>query len=94
VQLHAAVTVAGYVRGSAVGLEAERVAEQDTGLTADEWIEKTYSAFEAVLVDRPMPVLARIAQVPEIEMDATSLFEFGLARLLDGFAAWLPNRPG
>ena len=45
----AAVTVANYVRGTAVNLEAEAQAEQDTGLTDDEWMRAQQDRFAAVL---------------------------------------------
>jgi AcrR family transcriptional regulator len=88
--VHAAVTVAGYVRGLAINLESELRAEQDTGLTADQWMRATQPAFDAVLAAGGFPMLTAIGAEPEIDMDLDSLFEFGLARLLDGFAGWLP----
>jgi AcrR family transcriptional regulator len=87
--LHAGVTVAGFVRGCAIGLEAELRAEQDTGLTADQWMRVTQPSMEAVLARWSFPMLTAIAAVPEVEMSQKSLFEFGLARLLDGFELWL-----
>jgi len=38
--LSAAITVFGYVRGVALNLEPEAQAEQDTGMTADEWADQ------------------------------------------------------
>ncbi|MCO1655250.1 TetR/AcrR family transcriptional regulator C-terminal domain-containing protein [Pseudonocardia humida] len=87
--LHAAVTVAGYVRGCAINLESEARAEQDTGLTADQWMRATQPAFDAVLAAGGFPMLTAVGEDAEIDMDLNSLFEFGLARLLDGFVAWL-----
>ena len=92
VMVHAVITVAGYVRGCAISLEAEARAEQDTGLTADQWMRATQPAFDAVLAAGSFPMLAAVGDEPEIVMDLDSLFEFGLARLLDGYAAWLPSR--
>ncbi|WP_214406057.1 TetR/AcrR family transcriptional regulator C-terminal domain-containing protein [Pseudonocardia lacus] len=90
--MHAAVTVAGYVRGCAVNLESEVRAEQDTGLTADQWMRATQPAFDAVIAAGGFPLLTAIGEEPEIAMDLDSLFEFGLGRLLDGFAVWLEGR--
>ncbi len=87
--MHATVTVAGFVRGCAVNLESEARAEQDTGLTADQWMRVTQPAFDAVLAAGGFPMLAAVGAEPEIDMDLDSLFEFGLARLLDGFEVWL-----
>lgn len=92
VLLHAVVTVAGYVRGCAIGLDAELRAEQDTGLTADQWMRASQPAFDTVLAAGSFPMLAAVGEEPQIEMDPTSLFEFGLARLLDGLDQWLPAR--
>ena len=37
-RLHMAVTLANYVRGTAINLEPEAQAEQDTGITSHEWM--------------------------------------------------------
>jgi len=92
--MHAAVAVAGYVRGCAINLEVEQRAEQDTGLTADQWMRATQPAFEAVMAAGGFPLLTAIGEEPEIDMDPNSLFEFGLGRLLDGFAVWLEGVGG
>lgn len=94
VMMHAVVTLAGYVRGCAISLEGEARAEQDTGLTADQWMRATQPAFDAVLADGSFPMLAAVGEEPQIDMDLDSLFEFGLARLLDGYAAWLGPSAG
>ena len=57
----AAVTVANYVRGTAVNLEAEAQAEQDTGLTDDEWMRAQQDRFAAVLGGGDLPLIARYA---------------------------------
>lgn len=87
--MHAVVTIAGYVRGCAINLESEMRAEQDTGLTADQWMRATQPSFDAVLAVGDFRMLAAVGEEPEIDMDRDSQFEFGLARLLDGYAAWL-----
>jgi hypothetical protein len=92
--MHASVAVAGYVRGCAINLEAEQRAEQDTGLTADQWMRATQPAFDAVMAAGGFPLLTAIGEEPEIDMDLDSLFEFGLGRLLDGFAVWLEGVGG
>jgi Tetracyclin repressor-like, C-terminal domain len=91
--MHAAVAIAGYVRGCAISLEFEMRAEQDTGLTADQWMRATQPSFDAVLAAGDFPMLAAVGEEPEIAMDLDSQFEFGLARLLDGYAAWLGDLP-
>ncbi len=74
--VHMYVTVANYVRGTAVGLEAETDARQETGMTDQEWID-------SVVLPRmdEFPLLSRI---PRDSLDLDTLFEFGLRLLLDG----------
>ncbi len=84
-----AVTLANHVRGTAENLEAETQAEHDTGLTAEQWMEAQGAALADVFAARPLPMLSRVAQGPDIDLDIDVLFEFGLQRLLDGFAAFI-----
>lgn len=84
-----AVTLANHVRGTAENLEAETQAEHDTGLTAEEWMSAQGAALEDVFAARPLPMLSRVARHPEIDLDIDVLFEFGLQRLLDGFATFI-----
>jgi hypothetical protein len=44
-----------YFRGFATSLEMEAVAEADTGVTADEWMNVQKPALEAVLADQDLP---------------------------------------
>jgi hypothetical protein len=87
--LHLAATLFGYVRGCAMNVELQSEAEQDSGLTDDEWIESQGANFARVLASGRYPVLERIFEAPGVDLDVDSLFEFGLRRLLDGYAALL-----
>jgi AcrR family transcriptional regulator len=84
-----AVTVIGYVRGVAVSLEMETQAEQDTGLSNDAYMAAQEAQFGAVFAGGAFPTLARMSVQPEIDLGLDTLFEFGLARLLDGLATFL-----
>jgi AcrR family transcriptional regulator len=84
-----AVTVIGYVRGVAVSLEMETQAEQDTGLSNDAYMAAQEAQFRAVFAGGAFPTLARMSVQPEIDLGLDTLFEFGLARLLDGLATFL-----
>jgi DNA-binding transcriptional regulator YhcF (GntR family) len=84
-----AVTVIGYVRGVAVSLEMETQAEQDTGLSNDAYMAAQEAQFRAVFAGGAFPTLARMSVQPEIDLRLDTLFEFGLARLLDGLATFL-----
>jgi DNA-binding transcriptional regulator YhcF (GntR family) len=84
-----ALTVIGYVRGVAVSLEMETQAEQDTGLSNDAYMTAQEAQFRAVFAGGAFPTLARMSAQPEIDLGLDTLFEFGLARLLDGLATFL-----
>jgi AcrR family transcriptional regulator len=86
---YVAVSLASYVRGTAVNLEPERRAEQDTGVDSEAWMSEQESAFQEILRGQRFPVLARIAE-QGIDLDLTSLFEFGLERFLNGLSGVLP----
>ncbi|GIG91591.1 TetR/AcrR family transcriptional regulator C-terminal domain-containing protein [Plantactinospora endophytica] len=92
--LHVAATTANYVRGTAVNLEREAEAEQDTGISGDEWMRARQDAVGALLAAGSFPLLARTATRPDIEMNLDGLFEFGLQRLLDGLAPLFPQSRG
>jgi hypothetical protein len=86
-----AVTLIGYVRGVAVNIEAEARAEEDTGLTNMEHIAAQNDEFHATLAGSEFPMLAQLNTSPHIDLSLDRLFEFGLARMLDGFAALLES---
>jgi hypothetical protein len=73
-----------FVHGSAASLEAEHREEADTGLTGTEWLEQREHATRSVIGSGAFPVSARIFGDPDLPFDLDALFEFGLARLLDG----------
>jgi AcrR family transcriptional regulator len=83
-RLHMAVTLANYVRGTAINLEPEAQAEQDTGITSHEWMDSQDALMTEIVASGGFPMFAELAQVEELDLTLESLFEFGLARLLDG----------
>jgi hypothetical protein len=85
--LHTALTLIGFVRGLAVSLEPEAQAQQDTGLTNDEWMAAQDRQLREIFASGRFPMLARISTGPDIDGNLDSLFEFGLDQLLDGLAA-------
>nr|WP_246075398.1 GntR family transcriptional regulator [Nonomuraea terrae] len=74
-RMHVYATIVNYVRGTAVNIESEAVAELDTGMTSKQWVRARLP------VDGPL--IAQVAE-PGTELDLESLFAFGLERLLDG----------
>jgi AcrR family transcriptional regulator len=82
--LHVAVTIAGFVRGTAASLAAEVEARADTGVTDEQWLKSADSPVAMIAGSDAYPLLAA---VPPGSMDLDTLFEFGLRRILDGVAA-------
>ena len=88
-QFRAAVTVANYVRGTAVNLEDEAQAEQETGMTDTEWFATQQQRFAEILATGKLPLMARFIATPGHELDLDILLDYGLTRLLDGLATQL-----
>lgn len=85
--LHVVVNLFAYVRGSATTVEMELESEQHTGLTDEQWLETQGAQFARVLGSARYPQLARVFRSPGVDLDLDTLFEFGLERLLDGYAS-------
>jgi AcrR family transcriptional regulator len=90
-RLHLVVNLFAYVRGSATNLEMELESQQDTGLTDDQWLESHGADFARVVASGRYPQLARVIDAPEVDLDVDTLFDFGLACLLDGYAALIDH---
>ena len=82
-QFRAAVMVANYVRGTAVNLAEEAQAEQDTGMTDEQWMQTQEQRFAAVLATGRLPMLARFAE-GDNDFSLDVLLDFGLTTILDG----------
>ncbi|GAA0234340.1 TetR/AcrR family transcriptional regulator C-terminal domain-containing protein [Saccharothrix mutabilis subsp. mutabilis] len=89
--LHAAVTLFGFVRGIAVNLEHEAEQRHQTGITEDEWMARQAGVMTSLVASGRFPMFARMAG-SEVDMDLGTLFEFGLARMLDGIGEWISGR--
>jgi DNA-binding transcriptional regulator YhcF (GntR family) len=89
--LYVHVTLFNYVRGIAVNFEPEAEAEQETGITNEQWMDSQNSAFAEVLASGRFPTFARVVAHPGVEFDLDTLFEFGLRRMLDGLAVLLES---
>jgi DNA-binding transcriptional regulator YhcF (GntR family) len=84
--LHVAVALFGFVRGSAMTLDMQAEAEQETGLTDEQWIDSQDAAFNRLFASGRYPTIKLVTTAP-VDLTPQSLFEFGLKRLLDGYAA-------
>lgn len=79
------VMLFSYVRGIATNLEAEAEARRETGMDSDEWMATQSAALVDLSGGGHLSMLLRgLADERGFELDLESLFEFGLARLLDG----------
>ncbi|MEU8228787.1 TetR/AcrR family transcriptional regulator C-terminal domain-containing protein [Actinoplanes sp. NPDC048967] len=87
----AAVTVANYIRGTAVNIEEEAQAEQETGLTDAQWLDTQQHRLGDILGSGRYPLMHRAVTDPALEFDVDRLMEFGLQRLLDGLTPVLES---
>lgn len=79
------ITLINYVRGTAVNLELEAEAEAATGVDNEEWLASEEPKLRSLIDSGDFPVFARyVSQDYDFNLD--QLFEFGLARILDGLA--------
>lgn len=83
--LYAAISVFAFVRGVALAMETEAYAEQDTGLTADEWADRQGDQLAALIRAGNLTAFRELlADDFEFDYDLGRLFEFGLDLVLDG----------
>jgi DNA-binding transcriptional regulator YhcF (GntR family) len=88
--LRSGVMLLAFIRGMGVSLEAELQAEQDSGLTNDEWMSTQLPTFMPLFPQ--LPTLARLASERDIDMSLEALFECGLTAILDGLQAQAKTR--
>jgi DNA-binding transcriptional regulator YhcF (GntR family) len=89
--MHTHLTIFGHVRGTALNLQAEAQARQDTGMTNDEWMETQEPRLRAVLVPGRFPTFEYVLR-QRFDYHLDAVFEYGLQRILDGIAVMLHNR--
>ncbi|MFF3953680.1 TetR/AcrR family transcriptional regulator C-terminal domain-containing protein [Streptomyces sp. NPDC001890] len=85
-KLHIHLTLFAHVQGLAMAGELESQALQDTGLSAEQWMEKNEPHSNAISASLDYPFLNSLFEHDEFELDLDVLFEFGLRRTLDGIA--------
>ncbi|MGC4749196.1 GntR family transcriptional regulator [Micromonospora sp. DT201] len=83
-RIREALTLHGLVATVALSTAAEVESEQETGVTLDGWLLAQQKRADQTLDSGRFPLLATIP--PETASDLNGLFEYGLARHLDGFA--------
>ncbi|WP_336048934.1 TetR/AcrR family transcriptional regulator C-terminal domain-containing protein [Streptomyces sp. CA2R101] len=82
--IHMALTLLGFVLSTAAGFEDDLEAEQETGMDQAQWMATMEPTFEGILTSGSYPMYAGVSAMGEDVVNQDSLFEFGLARLLDG----------
>jgi AcrR family transcriptional regulator len=86
------VLLFSFVRGLSSALEPEVEAQRDSGLTADEWMQTQEQALVQIMRSDAFPHFNALAE-EEFDLDLDRLFEFGLARLLDGIEPLVKDNP-
>ena len=66
--------------------ELETQAQQDTGMSDEEWMARNEPQFDVITATGNYPLLNTLFTQAPFDLDLETLFEFGLARTLDGFA--------
>ncbi|MGW8553995.1 GntR family transcriptional regulator [Streptomyces tubercidicus] len=90
--IHMAVTLLNHVRATAAGFEDDLEAEQESGMDQRQWMASMEPVFEGIVSSGSYPMYGGVAGHDDDVVNLTSLFEFGLARLLDGMAALVEGR--
>ena len=91
-RFHEAVTLHSLVLGFGASLADEAEAEQSTGVTLDGWWRAERPRSEEVLGDGRFPLLAQVPRLTPSDLE--ELFEYGLARHLDGLAVLVERQAG
>ena len=84
--LCAHISLFAHVRGMALARLAEAQAEQDTGMSADDWMRHHDRALQRWADSPAHPGFGRVMREP-FDFDLDTVFEYGLERLLDGLDA-------
>jgi DNA-binding transcriptional regulator YhcF (GntR family) len=88
-QIHVHLLLFSFVRGLAMNFESEVEAEQDSGMTSDEWMQGQEDELAAIATSDAFRTFLRVAQTSGFDLDLDTLFEFGLTRILDGLERYL-----
>lgn len=88
-RMYVNVLIFSFVRGVASALQDEAEAQRETGLSADEWIESESATLASMIGE--LPHFQKFAAEP-FDFDLEGLFEFGLARLLDGIGVLITGK--
>jgi len=90
--LNVAVVLAGFVLGVGASVQSEADAQQETGLTSDEWMVSQEDVFQSIMSTGRYPLLGGIAAQADFDLDLDVVFELGLQLILDGLAHMIESR--
>ena len=90
--MYITIIVFSHVKGMAIDIASEVEQQQDTGLTADQYMTMRSTDIEAMVSPVDLPMLASLVRSDDFDLDLDALFEFGLQRLLDGIEGWVARR--
>lgn len=91
--IHTHLALLGYAQGVAMAVELELQAQQDTGMTADEWLAANEPKMDSIQLAGAYPVLSTLFGDGEFDLELGALFEFGLERMLDGIESLIERSP-
>jgi len=94
-RLDVLVMVYSHIQGLAIHLEREKQAQEVSGLTDEEWMDRNAQAMEALATSGRYPGYARMIQEfgeAGYDLDLDKIFELGLRTLLDGLTVSLDRR--
>jgi len=80
--LHATIVLAGHATVTALQLEREAEAAQDTGQSQDDWFAAHDETLNELIDAGPFPTIATLTDGPDLD----AVFELGVALILDGLA--------
>jgi Tetracyclin repressor-like, C-terminal domain len=63
------------------------------GMTDEQWMTAHERTFAALFAARQYRRLSNITAQADVDLDLDTLFEFGLERMLDGYAALIQDTP-
>ncbi|MEJ8647908.1 GntR family transcriptional regulator [Streptomyces sp. MS1.AVA.3] len=90
--IHMALTLLSFVLSTAAGFEDDLEAEQETGMDQNQWMATMEPVFDGILDSGSYPMYAGVSGIEDDVVNLESLFEFGLARLLDGMETLVEGR--
>lgn len=90
-RMYVQIALFTYVRGVASALEPEAEAIRETGLTNEQWLTSQERIFAGMLETNGMGHIQRLT-ADGFDFSLERVFEFGLARFLDGLATFVESR--